>query len=217
LDKVADFFLSLKGSKGELVPILFRPFHEHTGGWFWWGNRTTKDETYKALFRYTVSYLQQKRNVHNLLYVYNTGTEFSNEQDYLKRYPGDDVVDMFSFDTYQGGNAEVDNSYTKSLDMHLGILEKLANDRNKIATIGETGYSKIPYALWFTKSLLPALEKHKFSYVLFWRNAGFKSKENSSEFYVPYKGHSSEEDFVNFYKLPNTLFQSDLTYSEMYE
>ena len=57
LDKIADFLLSLKGDKGELIPILFRPFHEHTGGWFWWGTMTP-DEEYKALFRYTVDYLK---------------------------------------------------------------------------------------------------------------------------------------------------------------
>lgn len=38
LDKAAHFLLSLKGAKGEYIPVLFRPFHELTGRWFWWGS-----------------------------------------------------------------------------------------------------------------------------------------------------------------------------------
>jgi hypothetical protein len=154
--------------------------------------------------------------VHNLLYVYNTGTEFSNEQQYLNRYPGDDVIDLLSFDTYQGGNAEVDRSYVKSLDMHLSVIEKLANERDKIAVIGETGYGRIPYAKWWTNNLLPGIGNHKIAYVLLWRNAGYKPKEKTIEFYVPYKGQVSEQDFLDFYNLPQTLFQKDISYKEMY-
>jgi hypothetical protein len=216
LDKVADFLLSLKGEEGELIPVLFRPFHEHTGGWFWWGNATTNAEEYKALFRFTVAYLKDIRQVHNLLYVYNTGSEFSNEKDYLDRYPGDDVIDMLSFDTYQGGNAEIDRSYVKSLDMHLSIIEKLASERQKIALIGETGYNKIPYSKWWTNNLLSGIGNHKIAYVLLWRNAGYKAKEKTIEYYVPYKGQVSEQNFVDFYNLPQTLFQKDISYKEMY-
>jgi hypothetical protein len=39
LDKVAAFFLNLKGRNGELIPIIFRPFHELNGNWFWWGEK----------------------------------------------------------------------------------------------------------------------------------------------------------------------------------
>ena len=217
LDKVAAFLQSLKGKDGEAIPVLFRPFHEHTGGWFWWGNRTTSNETYKKLFRYTVEYLKEKKHLHNLIYVYNTGTEFSSPEEYLERYPGDDVVDMLSFDIYQRGDAAKDSSYTYSLDKHLGIIEKLAAEKNKIATVGETGYSQIPYAQWFTRRVYPGLKNHKFSYVLFWRNAGYKPQNDEVEYYVPYKGQLSEEDFIKFYNLPQTLFQSDLTFDEVYK
>ena len=37
LDRAADFFLSLKTADGKLVPVVFRPFHENNGDWFWWG------------------------------------------------------------------------------------------------------------------------------------------------------------------------------------
>ena len=37
LDKIASVILNLKGANGELIPIIFRPFHEFDGNWFWWG------------------------------------------------------------------------------------------------------------------------------------------------------------------------------------
>lgn len=215
LDRIAEFMLSLKGHRGELIPVLFRPYHEHTGGWFWWGT-TTPDEEYKALFRYTVDYLKNKKNVHNLLYVYNTGSEFTNAEVFLRRYPGDDVIDMVSFDTYQRGDASIDSSFIRHVATRLDIIEKVAAGKNKIALLGETGYNQIPYNEWWTKRLLPAIEGHRILYVLFWRNAGFKAHEKVTEYFVPYKGQPSAEDFVKFYNHPLTLFQNEISYQEIY-
>ena len=67
LDKLADFFLSLKGSKGELIPVIFRPYHEHTGSWFWWGADHCTPEEYKKFWKFTVDYHQKKKKVNNLL------------------------------------------------------------------------------------------------------------------------------------------------------
>src|SRR5690242_6908752 len=39
LDKIALFLNGLKGSRGEMIPVLFRPFHELNGNWFWWGGK----------------------------------------------------------------------------------------------------------------------------------------------------------------------------------
>jgi hypothetical protein len=217
LDKVADFMVSLKGNKGELVPVIFRPFHEHTGGWFWWGNKTTGDDVYKKLFRFTVQYLKDIKKVHNLLYAYNTGSEFSDAATYLQRYPGDDVVDVVSFDTYQNGNPAIDSSWQVKTSRLLSVIEKIAVEKNKIAALAEVGFNKIPYDQWWTNTLYKTISGHRIAYVLLWRNAGYKAKENELEYYVPYKGHASENDFKTFYHLPQTLFQSDLNYKMIYE
>ena len=52
LDLVAEYAQQVNG------PILFRPLHENTGSWFWWGKAFCDAETYKSVFRYTVEYLQ---------------------------------------------------------------------------------------------------------------------------------------------------------------
>ena len=103
LDKVAAFMLDLKGKHGEFIPVIFRPFHELNGDWFWWGGKNCTPEELKQLYQFTESYLRDTKNVHNLLYAYNTDKFYSKEE-YLKRYPGDEWVDVIGFDIYQAYN-----------------------------------------------------------------------------------------------------------------
>ena len=53
---------------------------------------------------------------------------------------------------------------------------------------------------------MPVIEKYPISYVLVWRNA----RERENHYYVPYPGHPSAADFVNFYNDPRTLFAGDM-------
>lgn len=216
LDKVAVFLHALKGNNGEAIPILWRPFHEHTGGWFWWGVKSSTSEEFKQLFRFSVDYLRNEKHLHNLLIGYNTGTEFASEAQFLERYPGDDYVDMLSFDTYQRGEAQYDSGFVKMLDAGLEIITGIAKKRNKIPAIGEIGFNQIPYGKWFTQVLYPVFKKYPFAYVLFWRNAGYKPYDKTTEYYVPYKGHTAAPDFKDFYKKPETLFEKEAAKLKLY-
>src|SRR5690606_9981891 len=91
LDKMADFLNGLKTDDGTYIPVLFRPFHEHTGSWFWWGKDLCTVEEYTALWRFTVDYFQNEKNIHHVLFAYSTD-RFSSTEEYLERYPGDDIV-----------------------------------------------------------------------------------------------------------------------------
>jgi len=102
LDKLADFMVGLKTDDGTYIPVLFRPFHEHTGSWFWWGKDLCSVDEYKQLWRFTVSYLRDEKNIHHLLYSYSTD-RFKTIDDYLERYPGDDIIDVVAFDLYDRG------------------------------------------------------------------------------------------------------------------
>ena len=53
LDTLASFLNSLQTEEGVKVPVLFRPWHEHTGSWFWWGQNLCTTEQYKALWKLT--------------------------------------------------------------------------------------------------------------------------------------------------------------------
>lgn len=72
------------------VPVLWRPLHEASGGWFWWG--ANGPEPFIKLWRLMVDRLNNHHGLNNLIWVYN-----GQNPDW---YPGDDYVDIISEDTY---------------------------------------------------------------------------------------------------------------------
>ncbi len=206
LDRAARYLEGLKGKDGEAIPILFRPFHEFTGNWFWWGkNRCTPDQ-FKLLWTFTIDYLRDKKQLHNLLLVYSAA-DFDSEKDFMERYPGDDYVDIVGFDSYC--TKDIDK-YRKNLDKCLSIIEKVAASHHKLACLAETGYQNIPMKNWWTNVLLPVITKHSASYVLAWRNADVK------QYFTPYPGQVSADDFKEFSKNEKLIFQNKLTDLELY-
>lgn len=216
LDKVAMFVKSLKGKNGEFIPIIFRPYHELNGNWFWWGKDHCSPDEYKALWHFTLSYLKDTKNIHHLLYAFNTD-RFASVEEYMIKYPGNDWVDVIGFDIYQRNHGEKANQqFVKDAGDMMGRLETMAAQNNKIPALTEFGYGQVPDSTWWTNALLPALGNHKISFALGWRNAGEKPS-GEKEFYIPYLGHASSKDFVEFYKNERTLFQKDVTPLKLYK
>ena len=204
LDKVADFINSLKTSEGTKVPVIFRPFHEHNGGWFWWGNTSCNDEEYKQLWKFTYYYLREVKVVNNILFCYSTDA-FTGRDEYLARYPGDDYVDIFGFDDYKS----VRNADTRQVFIdRLEVVNQLAKERDKVAILAETGSETIPDPNWYTSVLLDGYKAAPntgyIAYMLVWRNAW------PHHHYAPYPGHPAAEDFRKFKNDSITLFLSDL-------
>lgn len=197
LDRLADFFLDLKDENGTLIPVVFRMYHEHTGAWFWWGSKQCTPEEYKQLWVMTVEYLRDVKGVHNLLYCYSP-TETNNLEHYLERYPGDEYVDMLAFDSYVYGDdkKEAVEKYRKVMPQNLDIITQYAETSGKIPVIGETGFESVLDTTYFTEILYPIIKPYKIAWVLFWRNAWEPDKPH--HFYLPYKGHAAEADFVKF-------------------
>jgi mannan endo-1,4-beta-mannosidase len=215
LDRAVAFLHSLKGKRGEPIPVLFRPYHELTGNWFWWCRNTCTEEEFRQLWKFTFDYLKNEKQLHHLLYMYNT-SDFNNKQDFLQRYPGDDMADFVSVDIYQYGDPRTDSSFLKNLSAKMKIVEEVAAERNKIAALAETGYERIPYAQWWTRVLWEALRERRISFVLAWRNHGLQSNGNW-HYYVPRKNDVSSDDFRKFYKLNRTLFEKDAAKEKLYD
>lgn len=196
LDQVAAFSSKLKGSKGELIPIIFRPFHEFDGSWFWWGADFCTAEEYKAAYQFTVTYLRDTKGVHNLLYAFSPDNSYTTSANYLSRYPGDKYVDVLGMDNYgdfnNQGQAGADKANAK-----LKILSDLAISKVKIAALTETGYqvtaNNPPITNWFSTYLYSALTANtiQVSYAVFWTN----SKDG---YYVPTPAASNAADFKTF-------------------
>ncbi len=224
MDNAARYMKNLKGSDGKQIPLIFRPYHELNGGWFWWGKDSTTTKQYIDLYRYTVNYFRNKKHLHNLIYVYNTNT-FQNATEFTERYPGNDVIDIVSFDNYEFAPVNSADSviekakikYQLQIKNGLTTLDSVAKAHNKIPTFAETGFETVPDKTWWTDTLWPIIKDYNISYVLVWRNHGWKSDENKFHYYAPYSGHPSSGDFIKFYDEPRTLFLKDIAAESVYK
>ena len=216
LDQAAQFLGNLKGSDGKKIPILYRPFHELTGNWFWWCKNNASAQEFKEIWRFTIHYLRETKKLNNLIIVYNTA-DFKSKEEFLEYYPGDDVVDVLSFDKYQYTNPVTDSSFITEVQNQLKIMNEVAVEHQKPMAIAETGYEQIPYENWWTKTLTEAIGNYKISFVLLWRNHGWQEQEKKMHYYAPYKGQLSEKDFMEFYNSPKTFFQKDITQENIYK
>jgi len=205
LDHLATFFIGLKDDNGLPIPFIFRPFHEHSGSFFWWGTNICTDKEYSALWRYTVTFLRDKKNIHNILYAYNTDRVTSLEQ-YMRGYPGDDIIDMLSLDMYDRGE-----QFGGELDTALGFVTKEAIARNKLTALSETGERR-GMNNWWSSVLLPVVSKYPVGYVLTWRDA-YKTRFSVSGNPI----QSPTDDFKNFYNSPRTLFLKEVQEANIYK
>ena len=191
LDQAAAFFSALQDEKGELIPVILRPFHEMTGPWFWWGKGNCSPQQYKELFRFTIDYLRNK-GLHQLIIAYSTD-RFQNAGQYMECYPGDDYVDVMAFDDYHG---LASRDRTPGTIHMLEILDSLSTEHGKIMAISETGLETIPNEKWFTDVVLHTLDANestrKAAWILFWRNG------RPDHFYAPHPGHPVVPDFMEF-------------------
>ena len=229
LDMIAAY---ADAAENDGITILFRPFHECTGSWFWWGSAFCDSNAYISLYRYTEDYLRNVKGVHNILYVYGPGSEAESTADYAARYPGDDYVDMIGYDLYQQ-NPSTDNEadYLAAIEKENGIMREFAGAHDKLYAVTETGVANGSDALltsgnqvkdWYTK-LLGQLEKDQgCCYFLLWANFG-----TTSGFYVPYAvsrnadgtlhGHEMMDDFTSFYNDDHSVFASDMNHGSYHD
>lgn len=91
-DDAAD---ALEALQREDIPVLWRPFHEFNGGWFWWGKGTGQD--FIRLWRKMYDYYTHERKLNNLIWVLGYADNVDPAW-----YPGDAYCDIGGSDTYKG-------------------------------------------------------------------------------------------------------------------
>ena len=131
------------------VPILWRPFHEADGKWFWWGIEGI--EPASRLYRMMYDRFTNVHHLNNLIWVWNTpNKEF---------YPGNDVVDIISRDLYPKAHTHTDLSSEYEELVSITDMPKLA----ALAEIGsqpdvaQIAANRIPwtwYMVWSNEFLL---------------------------------------------------------------
>lgn len=135
--------------KNANIPVLWRPFHEASGKWFWWGKDA---DSFKKLWIAMFNELKEA-GLDNLIWVW---TSCGNDNDW---YPGDAYVDIVARDLYGEDDAKCATEYA----------DLSATYGNKIVTLGECGYST------YTNSQIATVSKQwnagaKWSWFMVWYN-----------------------------------------------
>ncbi len=212
LDEFARFIRKCRVGLFTRIPIVFRPFHEHNGDWFWWSKAYNTEDEYIALWQYTIDYLRKEKGIHNLIVAFSPDRSRMdiNWEGYHYGYPGDEYVDVIGLDNYwdlgyKQNTASADQQL-EDFRRSITLISEIANKRNKVAALTETGNETIAIPDWYTQRLLEPIKSSgsRLAWVLVWRNA------NMGHFYVPYKGHQNEMDFVAFEKDEATLFLDNI-------
>lgn len=200
LKRVADFLGSLKDDKGNQVPVIFRPWHEYNGSWFWWGKDNCSSEEYLALWYMTQDYLNAELPG-QLVWSNSPNLDGMHTMDnFLKRWPGDDRVDVLGEDAYQWGTEEM---FKLGVEADMKFLSAYAEGHGLILAFTECGIQNSPNPTWWSHVFLPFAEKYHVSYILPWRN---------------YKGEHfgvgpkicTAADFMQIVKAKRLLFLNDI-------
>ena len=169
MQRLSAFLTSLRDEQGQPVPVIFRPWHENSGGWFWWGKGLCTPDEYKALW----NLLQNKLIADGLTNIaWSWSPNYGYSPDIFDTYPGDNRVDIIGLDAYQQRNGEKD--FITTLNKNLTELSALAAEKDKLIALTECGYQNLPDPTWWTRVLKPQIEKYPISYFLVWRNADNK-------------------------------------------
>lgn len=91
----------LKQLQHAKVPVLWRPYHEMNGEWFWWGHKTGA-EGYSKLWQMLFDRLVNFHKLDNLIWVWNANELRDSATEYEAYYPGHQFVDVLATDVYSG-------------------------------------------------------------------------------------------------------------------
>ena len=203
MQRVSDFLATLKTADGQKVPVIFRPWHENSGSWFWWGEKLCTPDQYRALW----NMLQDKLTADgfdNLVWSYSPGCQDNlTAERLLDRYPGDDRVQMIGLDGYQW-QPEGKDDFIERTQQNLAVLCKVAKEHGLIPALTETGMKNMTQPDWWSSTLLPAVKDFPISYLLTWRNY-------KQEWFGPSPAMPDAPFFCEFYAAPETLFLKDIT------
>ena len=207
LDRCAEFANNLRGSDGKLIPVIFRPYHEHTQTWSWWGSKCTTEDEFIRFWKFTVEYLRDTKGVRN--FIYSVSPQM--DEDYgsgvrdrlVYRWPGDDYVDFLGMDCYH-------YNWKSAFKSNIIAMSALSKEKKKPCGVTETGPEGFDWRDYWTNHILDCAKGQRISMIVMWRNKYVGSNEADRHFYSVYPGHESEDDFRKMYADPSTFFSKDL-------
>ena len=184
----------LKKLRDAGVPVIWRPFHECSGGWFWWGAKGA--EPLKQAWRIMFDRFNTLHALNNLIWCFNptdSGTALGNNL--TNWYPGDDVVDMISNDVYPsaGTHPSFAADYVRMRDFKAG---------RKVIAMSENGAIPDPDTM-FT-------EGAGWSYFCTWNGFETNPAQNSAAFMTKVYNHAK---VITLDELPALYVAFPLTFT----
>lgn len=164
LDDVAEALKKMVDDDGRPIPVIFRPLHEHTQTWNWWGRSATTDSEFIAFWRFIVSYLRDTKGIHNVIYAISPQMDEVYDDPVgriLFRWPGDEWVDLVGIDCYHGRNR-------KAFESNVKALAEVSERVHKPVGVTETGLENDHNADYWTHDVLPALRNRPCCMVVAW-------------------------------------------------
>lgn len=138
LDRLATFLASLTDASGNLIPVIWRPFHECNGNWFWW-NGTDRASDLILVWRQMVDYLRDTKGVTNALYCWNVDAGPGSIGSF---WPGPTYVDIISLDIYDNtGDTSASLSRQGTTIVAYNDLIARCAAHGKPLILSELGYS----------------------------------------------------------------------------
>ncbi len=153
VDIVSGYFKQLQ-EKG--IAVVWRPLHEASGGWFWWGAGSA--ECYVQLYRLVFNRMVGTNGLKNLIWVWNINTDPSFGYDYSALnaawYPGDEYVDIVAVDVYDPLNDHNSGAnYFNKIVSDVGTNKMIALSENgAIPDIDSIAEDKAYWSYWMTWS-----------------------------------------------------------------
>ncbi len=182
LDRFVAYINSLT-YQGKKIPILYRPFHEQNGDWFWWNGIDTAADLIEV-WRFTVDYIKNIKKCNSIIWVWslNISKKPTIEQFY-SFWPGAEYVDLIGLDGYQtsgkDGFSAIDMRQSYNNMYEISLREK------KPLAWTEVGFTKNVRAegFWMQDFYIP-LEKHYQSakFVVLWSDKWGPNKDHVPDY-----------------------------------
>jgi mannan endo-1,4-beta-mannosidase len=131
VDTIAFYLKKLQEAR---VPVLWRPYHEMNGVWFWWGGRLGETST-RALYLQIFDRLVRYHKINNLIWIWSVDRPNRPEMNFSNYYPGNDYLDILALDVY---GSDFNQAYYDSL---------IALSQGKPLVLGEVGNPPDPEIL----------------------------------------------------------------------
>lgn len=123
VDSIAFYLKKLQEAN---VPVLWRPYHEMNGDWFWWGGRVGENSTIE-LYRQLYDRMVNHHKLNNLVWVWSVDRPSTPIRQFSNFYPGNEYLDILSLDVY---GSDFNQAYYDSL---------MALSQGKPLVLGEVG------------------------------------------------------------------------------